>query len=403
VGAEIDAMRVVLLTAVNSWSGVEVHTIHLARFLKERGHDVVIVELGRRGYAEASQPSPCPVLHIDLGPDTPEGIPLESLGFGTWWRILGSLKADVAISVKGTFKFSSLAMEVACRLHFRRFMVIEHLHATLSNRAKGHIFKRLVPSLGLWRYHQKFSGYLRSVFPHKVICVSHAVADTLQNDYGYPPSKLIVAHSGVDTALFAPSPLLRNLARESWGIPETAFVFGTLGRLSPMKNHGQLINAFAQLCNCTGGRDIRLVIVGDGPLRTTLEALAQSTGMRERVVFAGFSETPQKIIPAFDVFCFPSTTGESFGIALLEAMSCECPPIASAVGGVPEIVDDPRLGWLIRSGDENDLLSAMRRAAELDAKSLQQLGANARGRVLAHFDAVDRWGKLVTVIESAAV
>lgn len=396
-------MRVALLTAANSWSGVEIHTLQLARALKNRGHDVVIVELGRQGYVEAPLPIPCPVLQVDLGSGTSGNIPLESLGFMEWRRIFSSLHADVAISVKGIFKFGSLAMEAAGRLCFPRFLVIEHLHAPLGKRTKGIHFKGLVPGLSLWWYRQRISGYLRSVFPHKVICVSNAVAETLYNDYGFPASKLVVVYSGVDTAQFAPNSITRNLTRESWGIPEAAFVFGTLGRLSPMKNHCQLITAFSQLCGRHGERDLRLVIVGDGPLRAALEALAHSTGMRERIIFAGFSGTPQNLIPAFDVFCFPSTTGESLGIALLEAMSCGCPPIAAAVGGVPEILNDKRLGWLIRSGIENDLLSAMCLAVELDTSSLKQLGANARERVLAGFDAVDRWGELVTLIEAAFV
>ena len=190
----VETMRVALLTAANSWSGAEVHTINLARALRERGHDVVIVELGRRGYAEASHIIPCPVIHVDLGPDTLQRSPLESLGFRSWQRILGALQADIAISVKGMFKFASLAMEAACRLQFRSYLVIEHMQPILPELKTRRHFGGLVPGLGLWWYRQKFSGYLRSIFPHRVICVSHAVASTLQNDYGYPPSKLVVWH-----------------------------------------------------------------------------------------------------------------------------------------------------------------------------------------------------------------
>ena len=396
-------MRVVLLTAAGPWSGAEVHTIHLASALKERGHDVVIVELGRRRYTEFPQLFPCPVLQLDLGSVTSDAATLNALGFRSWVRHFGSLAGDVGILVKGNFELGSLALEAAARLRFRRYLVIEHIHAPLSSRATGRHFSGLIPGLGLWWFRQKFSGYLRSVFPHKVICVSHAVATTLRNDYSYPPSKLVVVHSGVDSSLFVPNPLLRNLAREGWGIPKTSFVFGTLGRLSPMKNHGQLINAFSQLSKSNGGPDMRLVIVGDGPLRSSLEELVDSTGVRERVVFGGFSGTPERILPAFDVFCFPSTTGESLGIALLEAMSCGCPPIAADTGGVPEILNDPRLGWLIRSGDESALLSAMRIATELDIKTLQQVGANARERVLSNFEAIDRWGEFIAIIEAAAL
>lgn len=400
-GSEGEPLRVALLTAAETWSGIEVHTIHLASALKKRGHDVSIVELGRRRYVGDVMPLPCPVLHLDLGLGDREGLPLGLLGFRAWRRLLGSIEADIAVVAKGTFKFGSVAMEAAGRLRFKRFLVIEHLHAPLLRSPRRRHLKGLVPGLGLWWYREKVSGYLRSVFPHRIICVSHAVASTLQKDYGYPHSKLITAHSGVDTSVFAPNPVLRKLARDAWGVPDAAFVFGTLGRLSPVKNHAQLISAFSLLCDCSGGRDMRLVIVGDGPLRPSLEALADSNGVRERVVFGGFTRDPQNMLPGFDVFCLPSTTGEAFGIALLEAMACECPPIAAAVGGVPEILDDSRLGWLIRSGDETELLSAMRLAVDLDSVALQQIGVNARQRVMSSFNSIDRWDELAAVIEAA--
>jgi glycosyltransferase involved in cell wall biosynthesis len=168
-----------------------------------------------------------------------------------------------------------------------------------------------------------------------------------------------------------------------------------------MKNHGQLLNAFSRLCESDGNADPRLVIVGEGPLRDALESQASAKGVRQRVVFAGFSAEPQLVCPGFDVFCFPSTTGESLGIALLEAMSCGCPPIAAAVGGVPEILNDLSLGWLIPPGDENELLSAMRAAMNLDRDALQRTGTKARERVVRDFSAVERWAELVTAVEAA--
>jgi glycosyltransferase involved in cell wall biosynthesis len=392
-------MKMILLTRGTSWSGVEVHTIHLASALIKRGHDVVIVELNRRLYADAHQSVPCPVLNLDIGQRPVGEVPLDSLRFRSWLRILGSLQADVAISVKGDFKFGSLSMEAAARLRFPRFLVIEHMHAPLSKRIKGQHLKGLVSGIGLWWYRQKFSGYLRSVFPHRVICVSHALASTLRKDYGFPPWKLSVVHSGVDTDRFTPSPLLRNRARETWGITEKAFVFGTIGRLSPMKNHGQLISAFSKLCEEKGGRDIRLVIVGDGPLRSSLEALAHSSRVHESIFFGGFSRFPEKIYPAFDVFCLPSI-GEALGLSLLEAMSCGCPAIAAEVGGVPEILNNSRLGWLIPSEDESALLSAMRLSIELGSDRLRQIGVNSREHVSRWFNAIDCWDELAKVIET---
>src|SRR5262245_28925658 len=160
-------MRIVLLTAGSSWSGAEVHTVGLARALGERGHDVAIVELGRELYGRAPQPLPCPVIHLRPGSGTAGEVPLESLSFGAWKREFSSLRADVAISVKGTFHFGSLAMEAAARMRFPSFVAIEHYHEPLGARP---------PGLGLWWYRQKLAGYLRSLFPHKVVCVSAALA-----------------------------------------------------------------------------------------------------------------------------------------------------------------------------------------------------------------------------------
>lgn len=394
-------MRVLLLTSQVSWSGVEVHTVNWARALKERGHDVAIVDLGHRGFADAPQPLPCQVIHVPLGPGPSRKASLDALGFGAWRRIFSTLRADVAVAVKGTFQFGNLAMEAAGRMSFPCFLAIEHYHAPLGERLPAGPSSRPFSSSGLWWYRQRLAGFLRSLFPHKVICVSEALALTLKNDYCYPASKLVVAHSGVDTAAFAPAPSFRAKAREAWGIPEDALVFGSLGRLSPMKNHGQLISAFARLCKSDARQNIRLVIVGDGPLRTHLEAHAESLGVRQHVTFAGFSAEPQVACQGFDVFCFPSTTGESLGIALLEAMSCGCPPIASAVGGVPEILNDRSLGWLISADDEVELFSAMRAAMGLDKEALRQMGARARERVVRHFNADDRWVELASVVESA--
>jgi len=394
-------MRVLLLTAAGPWSGVEVHTLGLARALEDRGHEPVIVELGRDRYGSGPHPPACQVLRLPLRGTTDGSVALESLSYAEWRRAFADLRADVAISIKGTFKFGSLAMEAAARRHFPCFLAIEHLHAPLDRRP-ALSFAGGKPRLGLWWYRQSLSGYLRSLFPHQAICVSAAVAATLRDDYHYPPAKVAVARSGVDTALFAPSTEARQEFRRAWRLPADAFVYGAVGRLSPMKNHGQLIGAFARLCRGSGRPDLYLVIAGDGPLRATLEAQAAAEGVGERVRFTGFASQTHRVCPAFDVFCFPSTTGESLGIALLEAMACGCPAVAASVGGVPEILTDPGAGWLVPCADALALEAAMAGALALGPDGLAVMGARARDLVVRDFAAGDRWRDFVDVVEQAS-
>jgi glycosyltransferase involved in cell wall biosynthesis len=82
-------------------------------------------------------------------------------------------------------------------------------------------------------------------------------------------------------------------------------------------------------------------------------------------------------------------------------MSCGCPAIAAAVGGVPEILNDPSAGWLIPPGDESALLAAMHAAVDLDRTGLREKGSSARQRVVSNFNAVDRWAEWATAVEAA--
>ncbi|AMN47445.1 hypothetical protein ACG33_10115 [Steroidobacter denitrificans] len=388
--------RIVLLTAAATWSGVEVHTLGLARALRKHGHDVVIVELGRDIYSASSGPESSKIVRVDIGNEPINA--LSSSSFLTWVKLFRRIDCDIAISIKGTFKFGSLSMEAAALWCFKKFMVIEHMQAPLGKRTHTRYLGGLIPSVGLWWYRGRLAGYLRSIAPQKIICVSHAAALTLREDYRYPPAKLVTAHNGVDTDVFLPDAAARTRSRQKWNIPDDAFVFGSVGRLSPMKNHVQLVRAFHRLCTDGIPRDLRLVIVGEGPERDSIEMMIRSLRLEDKVTLGGFSASPEAIVPAFDVFCLSSLPGESLPLSLLEAMSCRIPAIASTVGGIPEVLSNESLGWLIPPGDDNALLNAMRKAAIHPPVLLEQMGTNARQEVQNRFRASEKWAELVEII-----
>ena len=180
----------------------------------------------------------------------------------------------------------------------------------------------------------------------------HAVARQLVADWHVPAERVHVCHNGVETGEFHPNDRRRDALRDA------EVVVGTLAVLRPEKNIELLLEAFARVLPRTPGA--RLLIVGDGPMRETLEARAMSLGIRHACVFEGATTTPARWLRAMDVFVLPSRF-EAFSNALLEAMACGCCPIGANVGGTPELIEHGVRGLLFESEDLDGLTHALER------------------------------------------
>jgi len=150
----------------------------------------------------------------------------------------------------------------------------------------------------------------------------------------------------------------------------------------PVKQVGQCVEVLARLARCI---PCRLVMVGDGPETRTAHERARQLGVEHDVLFVGVQSRIEDYLSVADLLLLPSQT-ESFGLAALEAMSCEVPVIASAVGGLPEVIEDRVTGRLLPPGDIEGMAAA---AVEiLTNRDLHQaMGQACRSRVLALFNA----------------
>jgi glycosyltransferase involved in cell wall biosynthesis len=138
----------------------------------------------------------------------------------------------------------------------------------------------------------------------------------------------------------------RHKFRLQWGIPTDALVLGTIGRLHPTKGQTYLIKAASQLR--FKFPNLHLLLIGDGPLRQDLELeLKQSTIPH---TLTGYLPQAYEALPAMDLFVLPSIS-EGMGLVLLEAMQAGVPIVASAVGGIPEVVRAGKDGLLVPPGD----------------------------------------------------
>lgn len=209
----------------------------------------------------------------------------------------------------------------------------------------------------------------------QVVSVSSADLEDLVRRRALPAGRGVHIPNAVDTERFRPRD--RAIARGRLGIPDDAFVVGTVARLVPQKGVDDLVSAAALLPGVT------VVVVGDGPLRGTLEHQASTEGVG--AAFLGPRDDVDEVLPAFDVFVLPSLW-EGEPIALLEAMAAGLPCVATATSGSREVLTQPGRGVLVPVGDPPAIAAAVA-ALRSDASRCASLGAAARAAV-----ALRSWG-----------
>jgi glycosyltransferase involved in cell wall biosynthesis len=259
----------------------------------------------------------------------------------------------------------------------------------ITNSVKSHF---LAWRSGLWRKHPWVAfhhGYTdtdrkmrlynrldRWSLPHadRVVTVCRAFAQELSASTGVPIEKISVQHNSIRRQSPANAADVAAL-RARLGITKNEQVVLSVGRLSREKAHLDLIEGFKHLREMNPAIPVKLVIVGDGSERPRLEAAVESFGIKELVVFAGQVSDVQPFYGLADVFALPSHSEGSPNV-LLEAMAANLPVVATAVGGVPEIVKNNESALLVAPNDPSALAAAIGQL--LTDKALgQKLATNA--------------------------
>lgn len=216
--------------------------------------------------------------------------------------------------------------------------------------------------------------HLASRFVDKLVAVSHHTRDELARFEKIPADKLAVIHNGISPA---PVPDEHAVAlRREFGLRPDQFVAGTVGRLEPQKGLDLLLSAVPLVAaRCP---DARFVVVGGGSLESALKDQARSLGIEQRVIFTGWRPDAVALMQMFDCFVQCSNF-EGLPMVLLEAMARGKPIVASAVGGVPEVVEQGVTGLTIHSRNPAELSGALIRLAA-DPELAARFGERARER-----------------------
>jgi glycosyltransferase involved in cell wall biosynthesis len=219
-------------------------------------------------------------------------------------------------------------------------------------------------------------------------CVSADVRSSLLSGRAAPAHKLIVMPNGINITNFQFNSESRDHLRKELLDDIHVKVFLSIGRLTEAKDYPNLLNAFTFLgvkCNAM------LWIVGDGPLRTSLEELAKCLGIHNRVIFLGSRNDVANIYSAADIFVL-SSAWEGFGLVVAEAMLCERPIIATDVGAVSEVLAAG--GWLVPPKNSVALATAMANALNASQETISMMAQTGRDRILKNYSTVEiaaRW------------
>ena len=165
---------------------------------------------------------------------------------------------------------------------------------------------------------------------------------------GFPESQTITIHNGINTDYFKPDQLSRKKMRLKWGIHDNDILIGNVGRLNPMKDHNNFLNAASLLIKHED--NLRFICIGDGPAtyKNFLKQQATDLGLDHKIIWAGAHKNMNDVFNGIDILC-QSSSGEGFPNVIAEAMSCDTVCVATDVGDSAIIIGDTGVIVPVRS------------------------------------------------------
>jgi glycosyltransferase involved in cell wall biosynthesis len=219
-----------------------------------------------------------------------------------------------------------------------------------------------------------------------LIAVSPQVRDDLVSLGVAPRDRFAVIRLGIELdERVAGAQDGRVESRHYLGIPPDRFAVGWIGRMTAVKRTDDVLVAFKALRD--GGVDAVLCMVGDGPDREELERRAHELGVVRDTLFLGYQEDVAPYYAAFDALVLPSSN-EGTPVSAIEALAAGRPVVATRVGGVPDVVQEGKDGFLVEPGATDDLADRLAQLAR-DPQLRERMGKAGRERVLPRY-AVDR-------------
>jgi len=264
---------------------------------------------------------------------------------------------------------------------------VVHFHTSRAHSmapfARGFASTLVVTRRMDYRPNRVFAPLLFNRAVDGVVAISEGVADSLAAA-GVDRRRVTVVHSGVDCNRFRPPTAQERAdARAALGVSDAEILISAVGALEQRKGHRYLIEAIGALAAPPASIKLKCFIVGQGSVHKVLQGEIAVIRSLERIKLLGRVDDVRELLWASDIFAMPSLK-EGLGVAALEAMASGLPVIASDVGGLREVVEDGRSGFVVPPANAGAIVSAIVRLAE-SAELRSQMGAAARARVVENY------------------
>lgn len=341
-------LKVLMLSAEKTWRGGEQQIAYLVSELMSRGTEVVVgVKAG----------SPFEKHCIE------KGITVHALPFRNGSDIF------TALSVRSICRAESIDLIHA---HSSRSHGIAVLAAFFGNKTPIILSRRVdfVPKnsfMTRWKYNHSAVK--------KILCVSDKIT-SIMREFVDQPQKCITVHSGIDFQKFEGHGRTDVLRRE-YGIPEGHWVIGNTSALEDHKDYFTFINCIKILV--TSGIPCKALIFGRGSLDKKLQDYTRTSNMEGNIIFTGFKKNIPELMPSLDFFLMTSKE-EGLGTSVLDAFASGVPVVATAAGGIPEMVIHEQTGLLAPIGDAKELSACLNRLMA-DAALRERIISSAKEKV----------------------
>jgi glycosyltransferase involved in cell wall biosynthesis len=336
-------MKILHTEASCGWGGQEIRILEESRGLRERGHEITIACPGHARIATEASRYDVPVtpLHIEFK---------TVAGFIAVRNLLAASTYDV---VNTHSSADSWLTALACSTLPTPPAIVRTRH--ISAPVSGNFANR-------WLYRQA----------QAVVTTGEVLRKDLIVRLDLPAVKAVSIPTGIDTQRFVPT-ADKAEAKRALGLDPSHRHIGIVATLRSWKGHLFLLDAFARLSL----PDLRLLIVGTGPMHPQIEEKIAALNLTDRVILAGQRTDPERWLQALDIFCLPSYANEGVPQAILQAMLSALPIVTTPVGAILEAVQDGNSALVVPPKDGPALTAAISRLLE-DPALATRLGEKAR-------------------------